>query len=178
MGMSMSRAPGDEVERLTTREQLLEEGAIRDEVLRIRGLRLLAAEHGALRDPDRGEGLAQRRVDQVPAEVLRLAAGQRGIRADDALCGHEPGKARLAVALGDPLEVVPEVQRPGQIDLRWPDRGVLPVEQGHDLTVTEHGVRQAGVAPDDPGRALRRWPPVREPFERLLDQWEAAVPAD
>src|SRR6478735_2253750 len=98
MGMSMSRAPGDEVERLTTREQLLEEGAIRDEVLRIGGLWLLAAQHGALRDPDRGERLAQRRVDEVPAEVLRLAARARGIGADDALGGHEPGKARLSVA--------------------------------------------------------------------------------
>ena len=79
--------------RLTTREQLLEEGAVGDEVLRIRRLRVLAAEHGALPDPDRGEGLAQRRVDEVPAEVLRLAAGEpRHRRLTTRSAGMNPGR--------------------------------------------------------------------------------------
>src|SRR3954467_7618174 len=128
----------DELEGRAAREQLLEEGSISDEVLRVGRRRLVASQGDALPDPDRGEGLAQRGVHEMPLEVGRLTSRRTGVAGDHAIGGHEPGKPSVAAALRDPLEVVTEVQRPGEVDLKGAFGCALPIEEGDDLTFSEH----------------------------------------
>jgi hypothetical protein len=84
----------------------------------------------------------------------------------------------VSVALGDPLEVVAEVQRPGQVDLGRTDGGALPVEESDHNASEEHGVGQPGVTPNDPARGFFCRPAGAEPVKGSLDDREAPLPAD